>query len=192
MLYYSVKEAAKILSITERWLQMLCKEQKIPGAIRLNQRGAWQIPQKWVNTQDNNNEKKKGEEQKNMNKVSFVYDDVSVTKAKDILLHLQNKGIALVAFGEIPILAHSDENTIIERLSTIIADSEVVVGVSSSGNGVAIYTNKIRGYTAAPITTIDDINVSINLYNANAFDISASNENVFELCDAIIERFANI
>ena len=167
------------------------KEQKIPRALRLNQRGAWQIPQKWVDSQNCNSEKK-GEEQEVMNKVSFVYDDVSAEKAKNILQYLENKGISLVAFGGIPILAHSDENTIIEMLSTIIADSDVVIGVSSSGNGMAIYTNKIRSYTAAPITTINDIDVAINLYNANAFDISASNENIFELCDAIMERFANI
>ena len=50
--YISTKEAAKLLGVTERYVQMLCKEGKIEGAIKFNDQGVWLIPKLWIiNTQ---------------------------------------------------------------------------------------------------------------------------------------------
>ena len=43
--YISTKEAAKLLGVTERYVQMLCKEGKIEGAIKFNDQGVWLVPQ---------------------------------------------------------------------------------------------------------------------------------------------------
>lgn len=45
--YISVKEAAQKMNVTERWIQQLCKDGKIEGAIRLGGTGPWLIPSKW-------------------------------------------------------------------------------------------------------------------------------------------------
>ena len=37
--YISTKEAAKTLGVSERYVQMLCKEGKIEGAIKFNDQG---------------------------------------------------------------------------------------------------------------------------------------------------------
>ena len=42
--YISTKEAAKLLGVTERYVQMLCKEGKIEGAIKFNDQGVWLVP----------------------------------------------------------------------------------------------------------------------------------------------------
>lgn len=46
--YISTKEAAKILGVTERYVQMLCKEGKIEGAIKFNDQGVWLLPKEGV------------------------------------------------------------------------------------------------------------------------------------------------
>ncbi len=46
--YISTKEAAKTLGVTERYVQMLCKEGKIGGAVKFNDQGVWLIPQKSI------------------------------------------------------------------------------------------------------------------------------------------------
>ena len=42
--YISTKEAAKLLGVTERYVQMLCKEGKIDGAVKFNDQGVWLVP----------------------------------------------------------------------------------------------------------------------------------------------------
>lgn len=42
--YISTKDAAKLLGVTERYIQMLCKEGKIKGAIKFNNQGVWLVP----------------------------------------------------------------------------------------------------------------------------------------------------
>ena len=42
--YISTKEAAKMLGVTERYVQMLCKEGKIEGAVKFNDQGVWLVP----------------------------------------------------------------------------------------------------------------------------------------------------
>ena len=45
--FISVKEAAEIIGVTQRWIQQLCKEGKVEGAIRLGGTGPWLIPTHW-------------------------------------------------------------------------------------------------------------------------------------------------
>lgn len=54
--YISTKEAAKILGVTERYVQMLCKEGKIKGAVKFNDQGVWLVPHlsvKKINEKEN-------------------------------------------------------------------------------------------------------------------------------------------
>ena len=46
--YISTKEASKMLGVTERYVQMLCKEGKIEGAIKFNEQGVWLVPKERV------------------------------------------------------------------------------------------------------------------------------------------------
>ncbi len=46
--FISVKEAAEKVGVTERWIQQLCKDGKIEGAIRFNGRGVWLVPKEWT------------------------------------------------------------------------------------------------------------------------------------------------
>lgn len=46
--YISTKEAAKLLGVTERYVQMLCKEGKIEGAVKFNDQGVWLIPKTYI------------------------------------------------------------------------------------------------------------------------------------------------
>ena len=75
MKYFTIKDAATTLEITERWLQMLCKQGKIPGATRVNDQGAWLIPAIWIKTEQekrsSQTEKKKGEIENEKNCVSI-------------------------------------------------------------------------------------------------------------------------
>jgi len=190
MNYSTIKDAATALGVTERWLQMLCKQGKVPGATRFNNQGAWLIPAIWVKTEQKRrtsatNLRKEG---CNMKKIAFVFDDVSEEVGKEIISDFEQKGITFHSKGVIPIYAHADEDVIISSLYSIIHDSDMVIGVSSSGNGVAIYTNKITGFTSAPITSIDDIDEAIDIYAANAFDIPAHNSNLISICMNLVER----
>lgn len=124
-----------------------------------------------------------------MKKITFVYDDMSESVGKEILSNLENQGIIFYSTGIIPIYAHADEDTIISLLSEAIYNSDMVVGISSSGNGIAIYANKIVSFKAASITSIDDIDTAIDIYSANVFDISAHNTNLITVCTSLIERW---
>ena len=52
--YISTKEAAKLLGVTERYVQMLCKEGKIEGAVKFNDQGVWLVPKdlKFIRRED--------------------------------------------------------------------------------------------------------------------------------------------
>lgn len=51
MEYFTIKDAATKLGKTERRMQVLCKQGKIPDATRVNDHGAWQIPAIWIKTE---------------------------------------------------------------------------------------------------------------------------------------------
>lgn len=46
--FISVKEAAQKVGVTERWIQQLCKDGKIEGAMRLGGTGPWLVPRKYI------------------------------------------------------------------------------------------------------------------------------------------------
>ena len=52
--YISTKEAAKLLGVTERYVQKLCKDGKIEGAMKFNDQGIWLVPQKFIVDMANN------------------------------------------------------------------------------------------------------------------------------------------
>lgn len=46
--YISAKEAATKLGVTVRWVQQLCKDGKVEGAMRFGTQNIWLVPIKWV------------------------------------------------------------------------------------------------------------------------------------------------
>ena len=46
--YISAKEAALKLHLTERWIQKLCKDGRVEGAMRFGTQGIWLVPIEWV------------------------------------------------------------------------------------------------------------------------------------------------
>lgn len=50
--FVSTKEAAEKIGVTERWVQQLCKDEKIEGATRLGGTGMWLVPKKWIEKQN--------------------------------------------------------------------------------------------------------------------------------------------
>lgn len=46
--YISAKEAATKLGVTVRWVQQLCKDGKVEGAMRFGAQDIWLVPIKWV------------------------------------------------------------------------------------------------------------------------------------------------
>lgn len=188
--YTTIKDAAAALGVTERWLQVLCKQGKIPGATRVNNQGAWLIPAVWIKMARAKRTSTTiiRNEVSAMKKIAFVFDDVSEATGYKVLSKLEQSNIAFHARGVIPIYAHADEDTIISSLFAIIDGADMVIGVSSSGNGIAIYTNKIPGFTAAPITSIADIDEAIDVYKANAFDIPAHSADLISICKTLVER----
>lgn len=188
--FATIKDAAIALGVTERWLQILCKQGKVPGATRFNNQGAWLIPTAWIKTEQ---EKRTNatiirNEESTMKKIAFVFDDVSEKTGEEVFSRLEKNGASFYSKGVISIYAHADESTIVSSLFSIIHDADMVIGVSSSGNGIAIYTNKISGFTAAPISSISDIDDAIDVYKANAFDIPAHSAQLFSICANLVER----
>ena len=46
--FVSAKEAAVEIGVTERWIQQLCKDGKVDGAMQFGARGIWLVPKKWI------------------------------------------------------------------------------------------------------------------------------------------------
>ena len=46
--YISAKEASLKLNVTERWVQQLCKDGRVEGAMRFGTQGIWLVPIKWI------------------------------------------------------------------------------------------------------------------------------------------------
>ena len=46
--YISAKEAALKIGVTVRWIQQLCKDGKVEGAMRFGAQDIWLVPIKWV------------------------------------------------------------------------------------------------------------------------------------------------
>lgn len=46
--FVSAKEAAVKIGVTERWIQQLCKDGRVEGAMQFGAQGIWLVPKKWV------------------------------------------------------------------------------------------------------------------------------------------------
>lgn len=46
--YISAKEAAEKIGVTVRWIQQLCKDGKVEGAMRFGAQDIWLVPAKWA------------------------------------------------------------------------------------------------------------------------------------------------
>lgn len=46
--YISAKEAATKIGVTARWIQQLCKDGKVEGAMRFGAQDIWLVPTEWV------------------------------------------------------------------------------------------------------------------------------------------------
>ena len=46
--YISAKEAADKIGVTARWVQQLCKDGKVDGAMRFGTQDVWLVPVRWV------------------------------------------------------------------------------------------------------------------------------------------------
>jgi len=121
-------------------------------------------------------------------KLAFVYDTISEDKCQSLMESLKGMGVKFFNIGAIPISTDETEDAILSSLYSIIENADIVLGVSSSGNGIAIYANKIEGFIAAPIGMMSDIDEAISVFSANTFDISMYNRNLFNICMTIVER----
>jgi len=113
---------------------------------------------------------------------------ISKDIGEKIYTDFQQYGIPIAQKGMIPVFSHADEDVILQSLREIICDASFVIGVSSSGNGIAIYVNKLPGFNAAPITSLSDAMSAINLFEANAFDISANNIDASIIYKELVEK----
>lgn len=185
MKYRSIKEAATLLNLSERWLQMLCKSGRIPGATRLNSYGPWSIPLAWVEAMKRDKLYSMEGEQL-MNRIALVYDEMSIECGEELYENLTKSGFAIDKKGVIPILVHADEEEILDSLYKIIYNASLVLGISSTGNGIAIYANKLHGFTAVPIRTFSDAEQAIKLYGANVFDVISGNQDALSIYKEIL------
>lgn len=118
------------------------------------------------------------------NKIAFVQDSASIYFGESILSRLQEAGISISKIGTIPIQTEASEEDIVLALKELIIDADVVLGISSSGNGLSIYGNKIDGIVASTISSNDDLNEAITVYSSNMFDVSV---NTPKACDLLIK-----
>ena len=193
MNYYSTKETAKLLDVSERWIQMCCKKGNIYGAKRMNEQGAWMVPEAWVMAEKNKSKigtvhLKEGNKMKN---IVFVFDEITESFGKELLSKIEQNTNEDFRVGIIPIYSNSTEEELICSVKEIVGNTNNVIGITSSGNGMAIFANKLSSIIAAPVTSLDDVEEAISTFHANAFDISASNPNCIEVCLNIIERLNN-
>lgn len=188
MEFCTVKEASKELSVSERWIQMMCKNGRIVGANRVNESGSWMIPSKWVDYEKKYRiqTKKKGVD--DMKKIALVFDDKSVEIGEKIYSDFVEDGVSIDRKGIIPTYSDASEDEIVDALYNTVYDVSYILGISSSGNGIAIYANKLRGYNATPIRSLEEALQYIDMYSANAFDISSGNENIFSIYKKLVEK----
>lgn len=124
-----------------------------------------------------------------MNKLSVILDSVTYREAKKLISTFSNK-IKLSYAGTIHTMSDGyNEEEILNELKAIINKNDLpMVAITSSGNSVAIYSNKL-GINAAPVFDIQSLNEAIEKYECKIFDISLSNDNILILLQKIMNRF---
>lgn len=123
-----------------------------------------------------------------MSKIVFLSDEMSTEKYFEYKEYFDSLGKSFYSYGIVPVLATSTEEIILTELSNIIRDADYVIAISSSGNGIAIYANRISGYVAAPINNVEDIDIAIETFAANVFDIPASSKQGIVVMEKILQK----
>ena len=126
------------------------------------------------------------------NRIVFVQDSVSAVPGAELMNRLMKAGVIFEKSYTIPIQLNASEEEIVHALEAAIDNANVIFGISSSGNGIAIYGNKIEGIKAAPISTENEIDEAVSTLNCNMFDVSSINANAFDLYLSISEKLGII
>lgn len=117
--------------------------------------------------------------------IAFITDSLSYDKASDIFKpFMTSSGTKDIKI--IPLLSEKSEDVIISVLSGIFHENyDLYLGLTSSGNGLAIFANKLSGVFAASIGSVSDIPEAISL-NVNCFDVSVVNAEASSILAHII------
>ena len=95
-----------------------------------------------------------------MKTIGIVCDTLSVEQKAALICKLCNQDkYAVRDLGEISIQMEADENQLVAQIAEIInsnssQDVSCIIGLSTSGNGIQIYANKIDGMIAVPCSTV--------------------------------------
>lgn len=125
-----------------------------------------------------------------MNKISIVSDSISQESVSDLIGKLRAQGMEIDYLGTIPTLSEGySEEIIIEQLKSIIKYNNFpIVAITSSGNSVSIYANKL-GVNAAPIFDLQGVDEAISKFSCKIFDIQVNSKNIYSLLKAIESNF---
>jgi len=120
--------------------------------------------------------------------IVFVQDSVSISTGAVVISKLNEAGVNITKIGTIPIQVDSTENDITSLLESLVSFADITFGISSSGNGIAIYGNKIEGITAAQISSYADIEEAMFQQSCNLYDVSACNNEAASLFVEIAKK----
>ena len=118
--------------------------------------------------------------------IAFITDAFSYDKANSIfktfMMFSNTKDINII-----PLLSEASEDEIITTLSSIFyKDYDLYLGLTSSGNGLSIFANKLHDVFAASINNMDEIAEAISL-KVNCFDVSVTNTEASSIFAKIIK-----
>lgn len=124
-----------------------------------------------------------------MNRLSIISDSVAYDEVNNLISAFADK-IQFSYLGTIHTLSDGyGEEAILNELKAIIDKNHMpIVALTSSGNSVAIYANKL-GIVAAPVFDLQSLMEAIEKYECKIFDISSSNDNVLTLLQTIKNHF---
>lgn len=124
-----------------------------------------------------------------MNKLLIISDSVAYDEAKNLMDSLSGK-IELSYLGTLHTLSDGySDDSILKELQSIIGENSLpIVALTSSGNSVAIYANKLK-INAAAIFDLQSLKEAIEQYECKIFDISVHNDNIFTLLQTIKKQF---
>lgn len=127
-----------------------------------------------------------------LKKLAFIQDSVSISCGQGILSRLQVAGVPISQSGTIPIQTEASEEDIVLALKELIVDADIILGISSSGNGISIYGNKIDGIIASSISSVDDLNEAITVHSINMIDVPANNPQAYDLLIKAVKKMGVI
>lgn len=124
-----------------------------------------------------------------MNRLSIISDSVAYDEVKNLMDSFSDK-IELSYLGTLHTLSDGyNDDSILKELQSIIGENSMpIVALTSSGNSVAIYANKLK-IAAATIFDLQSLKEAIEKYGCQIFDISVYNDNIFTLLQMIKKYF---